>query len=61
MSMVIRQQPIDVENYYIVDKSASYNLISNGFHPLYMWRDSYYYKKTKELQNFLRKGGEENY
>lgn len=58
--MIIRQQPIDVENYYIVDKFASYNLISNGFQPLYMWKDNYYYKKTEKLQDFLRKGGEEN-
>lgn len=59
--MIIRQQPVDVENYYIVDKFASYNLISNGFQPLYMWKDNYYYKKTEKLINFLRKGGEENH
>lgn len=58
--MIIRQQPTDVENYYIVDKFASYNLISNGFQPLYMWKDNYYYKKTEKLVDFLRKGGEEN-
>lgn len=58
--MIIRQQPQDIRNYYIVDKFASFNLISNGFQPLYMWKDNYYYKKTKELISFLRKGGEEN-
>lgn len=58
--MIIRQQPIDLENYYIVDKFASYNLINNGFQPLYMWKDNYYYKKTEKLINFIGKGGEEN-
>lgn len=58
--MIIRQQPTDVENYLVVDKTASYNLIINGFEPLYMWRNYYYYKKNEKLLNFLRKGEEEN-
>ena len=58
--MIIRQQPTDVENYLVVDNTASYNLISNGFQPLYMWKDNYYYKKNEKLLNFLRKGEEEN-
>ena len=58
--MIIRQQPTDVENYLVVDKFTSYNLTSNGFQPLYMWKDNYYYKKNEKLLNFLRKGEEEN-
>lgn len=58
--MIIRQQPRDVENYYITEKNTSYNLISNGFQPLYMWGNNYYYKLTKELMEFLGKSGEGN-
>ena len=52
--MIIRQQPTDVENYLVVDKTASYNLISNGFEPLYMWRNYYYYKKQRFDLNYIK-------
>lgn len=58
--MILRQEPKDIETFYIADKTKSEILYGNKFFPMYMWQGKFYYKKTKELIEFLRKGGEEN-
>lgn len=57
--MILRQQPDHPELFYIVDKNKHMQLSSLGVFPMYMWRGKYYYKKSTELDSYM-KGGEGN-
>lgn len=56
--MILRQKPEHSELFYVVDENKHMRLSSKGFSPVYMWRGKYYYKKSFDLDEYM-KGGEE--
>ena len=55
--MVIRQTPKNPQDFIITNNKQGKELQENGFMPLYMDMKNLYFKKTKELLEFM-KGGE---
>lgn len=56
--MLLRQAPREdeMENLIIIDDELSEELQMNGFYPLYLWNNHFWYEATEELMEFLKKG-----
>ena len=55
--MIIRKEPNNPIDYYIVNSEVNMILHSNGYHPRYMSFDGnrYYYAKTENILDFINK------
>lgn len=60
--MLLRQAPREdeMERLIIIDDELSEVLQQNGFYPLYLWENYFWYEATDELMEFLKKGCEVN-
>lgn len=58
--MLLRQAPREdeMERLIIIDDELSEVLQQNGFYPLYLWENYFWYESTDELMEFLKKGCE---
>lgn len=56
--MILRGTPKHIDDFIKVDGSQAYELQEHGFYPLYVDENYVYFKKDKELTEFLR---EENH
>lgn len=54
--MIIRKEPNNPIDYYIVNSEVNMILHSNGYHPRYMSFDGsrYYHVKTENISNFIK-------
>ncbi len=55
--MLILGKPKDLSNYIVVNSKASYFLHSKGFFPKYRDGENFYYIKTSNIEEVLKKGG----
>lgn len=53
--MLIRMKPINDKKYLKVTDECAKMYNDNGFVPMYYYDGIWYYKKTKDLQNFVKK------
>lgn len=51
--MLLRQQPLNLEEYYIIDNQKSQELQEKGFIPMFYWEENFYFYKSQELINFI--------
>lgn len=52
--MLLRQEPTDKEKFLSVrDAILNMELQINGFHPMYYWDKTFYYKDNVELNKFI--------
>ena len=54
--MIIRGTPKNKDNYILVDSETTLVLHSNGFIPMYIDENGVYYKKNKEILEFMDEG-----
>ena len=55
--MIIRQTPMNVDNYIAVDEQTSNVLHQNGFYPKYIDNRFIYYVRSDEIIDFMIKEG----
>lgn len=55
--MLILGKPHNVLKYIVVNSDDSYILHQLGFPPAYKDGENFYFKKTPELEEILKKGG----
>ena len=53
--MIIRGAPKNKDNYILVDSKTTLVLHKNGFIPVYIDKSGIYYKKNKEILDFMEK------
>jgi hypothetical protein len=53
--MIIRGTPKDKNNFILVDSEMTKVLHSNGFIPMYIDKNGVYYKKDKEILEFMER------
>lgn len=58
--MILRQQPQNPSLYYIVDEQTHLRWSALGLFPTHLWQGKFYYRITKELNEIIKKGGEDN-
>ena len=51
--MIIRGTPKNKDNYILVDSETTLVLHKNGFIPMYIDESGIYYKKNKEILEFM--------
>lgn len=55
--MIFRQTPKNKNLFILVDDKTTAYLSLKGFTPMYIDKNGVYYKKTKELIDFMEKEG----
>lgn len=58
--MILRQEPQNPSLYYTVDELTHLKWSALGLFPTYLWKGKFYYRITKELNETIKKGGEDN-
>lgn len=53
--MIIRGAPKNKNNFILVDSETTKILHSNGFIPMYIDENGVYYKKNKEILEFMER------
>ena len=53
--MIIRGTPKNKDNYILVDSETTLVLHKNGFIPMYIDESGIYYKKNKEILDFMER------
>lgn len=53
--MIIRGTPKNKDNYILVDSETTLVLHKNGFIPMYIDESGIYYKKNKEILDFVER------
>ena len=53
--MIIRGTPKNKDNYILVDSETTLVLHKNGFVPMYIDESGIYYKKNKEILDFMER------
>jgi hypothetical protein len=53
--MIIRGAPKNKNNFILVDSETAKILHSNGFIPMYIDENGVYYKKNKEILEFMER------
>ena len=53
--MIIRGTPKNKDNYILVDSETTLVLHKNGFIPMYIDENGVYYKKNKEILEFMER------
>lgn len=53
--MIIRGTPKNKNNFILVDSETTLVLHSNGFMPMYIDENGIYYKKNKEILDFMER------
>jgi hypothetical protein len=54
-NMIIRGAPKNKNNFILVDSETAKILHSNGFIPMYIDENGVYYKKNKEILEFMER------
>ena len=53
--MIIRETPKNKDNFILVDSETTLVLHKNGFIPMYIDESGIYYKKNKEILDFMER------
>ena len=53
--MIIRETPKNKDNFILVDSETTLVLHKNGFIPMYIDESGVYYKKNKEILDFMER------